>query len=229
MSGRKITTMSGRVVDVPNFKKRTSARKPWPPSGSVLASKVSRLEKQVKLQEGEWKYLDVTQASTASVSAGALTLLTGCATGDGPSNREGTQIYVKSIQVRTRIEFNAGDATAGAIRMVLVQDKQSNGAAPNVSDIYSIPVLNAIDALRNLNGRKRFKILSDNTWIVSQNGTPGYEYDIYLKKPITVQYNAGNTGTVADIATNALYLLICSDQAANGPYVAFYSRVRYTE
>ena len=112
MSGRKITTMSGRVVDVPNFKKRTSARKPWPPSGSVLASKVSRLEKQVKLQEGEWKYLDVTQASTASVSAGALTLLTGCATGDGPSNREGTQIYVKSIQVRARIEFNNGDASA---------------------------------------------------------------------------------------------------------------------
>ena len=181
------------------------------------------------LQEGEWKYLDVTQASTASVSAGALTLLTGCATGDGPSNREGTQIYVKSIQVRARIEFNSGDASAGAIRMVLVQDKQSNGAAPNVSDIYSIPVLGPIDALRNLNGRKRFKILSDNTWIVSQNGTPGYQYDIYLKKPITVQYNAGNTGTVADISTNALYLLVCSDQAANGPYCAFYSRVRYTE
>lgn len=228
MSGRKITTMSGRVVDVPNFKK-SYVRKPWPPSGSSLANKVSRLEKQVKLQEGEWKYLDVTQASTASVSAGALTLLTGCATGDGPSNREGTQIYVKSIQVRTRIEFNNGDASAGAIRMVLVQDKQSNGAAPNVSDIYSIPVLGPIDALRNLNGRKRFKILSDNTWIVSQNGTPGYEYDIYLKKPITVQYNAGNTGTVADISTNALYLLVCSDQAANGPYCAFYSRVRYTE
>lgn len=223
MSRVRVLTAGGQDVSVAKFKM------PKKPAGQSLVKKVAKLEKQIKQQEGEWKYLDTTQSVTASVSAGALTLLNGCQQGDGPSNREGTQIFIKSIQIRIRTEFNALDASAGPMRFVVVQDKQPNGAAPTVSNIYQTSSLLAIDALRNLDGRKRFKILADRSYVMSQNGTPGFVDDIYLKRPITVQYNSGNAGTVADISTNSIYVLIASDQAANGPFTAFYARIRFTE
>lgn len=224
MSRVRVMSMGGQEVSVPKFKmpKRTKA-------SQSLVSKVSKLEKQLKLQEGEWKYIDTVQTSTASVSAGALSLINGCTQGDGPSNREGTQIHIKSIQMRIRTEFNSGDASAGAVRVVLVQDKQANGAAPTVANIYATTTAVAVDALRNLDNRKRFKILADRTYIMSPNGDSGYQDDIYLKKPIVTQYNSGNAGVVSDISSNSLYILIASDQAANGPFVAFYARVRFTE
>lgn len=223
MSSRKVTLSNGREVTVPNFKKKPAGK------SMPLAAKVSKLEKQLKLQEGEWKYIDTVFLATASVAAGTLTLLNGCTQGDGPSNREGTQIHIKSIQVRFRTEFNAADASAGIVRFVLFQDLQPNGAAPTVGNVYFTTTANAVDALRNLDNRKRFRILADRTHIVSPNGNSGYQEDIYLKKPIMVQYNAGNAGVVSDISTNSLYVLTCSDQAANGPFIAWYARVRFTE
>lgn len=224
MSRVRVMSMGGQEVSVPKFKMPKRSK----PSQS-LVSKVSKLEKQLKLQEGEWKYLDTIQTVTAAVTAGTLTLLNGCTQGDGPSNREGTQIHIKSIQIRVRTEFNAADASAGPVRFVLVQDKQPNGAAPTVANIYSVTTAAAIDALRNLDNRKRFKILADRTYVMSQNGTPGFQDDIYLKKPIVTQYNSGNAGVVSDISSNSLYVLIASDQAVNGPFLAFYARVRFTE
>lgn len=224
MSRVKVMGMGGQEVSVPKFKMPKK-----PKSSQSLVGKVAKLEKQLKLQEGEWKYIDTIQLATASVSAGALTLINGCTQGDGPSNREGTQIFIKSIQVRLRSEFNALDASAGPMRFVIIQDKQPNGAAPTVGNIYSTATAGVIDALRNLDNRKRFKILADRTYVMSQNGTPGFQDDIYLKKPITVQYNSGNAGVVSDISSNSVYILVASDQAANGPFTAFYARVRFTE
>jgi len=224
MSRVKVMSMGGQEVSVPKFKMPKKTK-----SSQSLGMKVAKLEKQLKLQEGEWKYIDTIQLATASVAAGSLTLLNGCTQGDGPSNREGTQIHIKSIQVRLRTEFNAADASAGPVRFVLIQDKQPNGAAPTVANIYYTTTANAIDSLRNLDNRKRFKILADRTYVMSQNGTPGYSDDIFFKKPITVQYNSGNAGVVSDISTNSLYILVASDQAVNGPFVAFYARVRFTD
>lgn len=221
----RVLSATGQEVSVPKFKM------PKKPAGSAsLAQKVKKLEKQVRQNKEEWKCIDTIQLVTPMLAAGNLTLLNASTLGDNLNNRDGRQIFIQSIQVKFRAEFNAAAATASPLRFILFQDKQANGAAPAVGELLDIATAGAIDALRLLTTRKRFKILADRRYYVSQNsGLGGIVDDIYLKKPITVQYNAGNSGTITDITTNSLYMLMTSDETVNGPFGGFFARVRFTE
>lgn len=224
MSRVRVLTAGGNEVSVPKFKM------PKAPKQQSLAVKVRKLEKQVRQDRQEWKSIDVIQTVTPALSAGILTLLNGCSQGDNLNNRDGRQIFIQSIQIKFRAEFNAAAATAQPVRFILFYDKQSNGAAPAVSELLDTATAGAVDALRLLTTRKRFKILADRRYYVAQNAGPGgIVDDIYLKKPITVQYNANNTGGITDITTNSLYYLMTSDEPANAPFAGFFSRVRFTE
>jgi len=221
----RVLSATGQEMSVQKFKM------PKKSAGSAsLAQKVKKLEKQVRQGKEEWKSLDTIQTVTPMIAAGVLTLLNGCSLGDNLNNRDGRQIFIQSIQIKFRAEFNAAAATASPCRFILFQDKQANGAAPAVSELLDMSTAGAVDALRLLTTRKRFKILADRRYYVAQNsGLGGIVDDIYLKKPITVQYNAGTTGVITDITTNSLYFLMTSDEVVNGPYGGFYSRVRFTE
>lgn len=225
MSRVKVLTQGGQEVYVPKFK---MPKKPGPPS---LVKKVAKLEKQVRLQKDEWKSIETYMAGSA-VAAGTLYLLNGTTQGDNINQREGRQIYVQSIQSNFRAEWNSGAVTSpGTYRVILFYDKQSNGAAPAVSDLLDTSTALSCDALRNLNNRKRFKILLDRRYALTPTGASNSAIvdSFYLKKFITTQYNAGTAGTVADISSNALYLLACSDEAVNGPNNSGVIRVRFTE
>lgn len=218
-------TQSGQDVTVPRFK---MPKKKGPPS---LVQKVAKLEKQVRLQKDEWKSIE-TYLAGAAVAAGTLYLLNGTTQGDGINQREGRQIYVQSVQCNLRAEWNtAASPSPATYRIILFVDKQSNGAAPAVADLLDTSTALSCDALRNLNNRKRFKILLDRRYAITPTGASNTSIvdDFYLKKFITTQYNAGTAGTIADISSNSIYMLTVSDEAVNGPNNGGHIRVRFTE
>jgi len=169
-------------------------------------------------QAAEFKAIDVATDSAVN-AGGALVLLNGCTRGSDIANRIGRQIVVKSIQ------FNISNYSADATgidqthRVLLVYDKQSNGVTPAVTDILTA---STCWAMRNLNNRNRFIILYDNVMAVKGDDpaqwTSGnvriHETRYYRRHNLKVQFNAGDAGTVADMATGALYMILIGSVAA---------------
>lgn len=179
----------------------------------------------------EWKYSDVLVNHDVN-TATALTLLNGLVPGTGATQRIGQKIVIKSIEIRVRVQVDPNGGVRQLVRWMVVMDRQANGAAPTLAQILNV---NTPYGLRNLENRKRFKIILDNVKYLAplnQEGDGCY-YHVYFKfrKPLIVEYNAGNAGTVADIVSNSLYMFSVGDQAAgNGDAVlASYCRLRYTD
>jgi len=78
-------------------------------------------------------------------------------------------------------------------------------------------------------GRERYKTLMDRTYCVSEQGKTNIADDFYLKLGDHTNYGLGNTGTIADVATGAYYLVMIADVGANGPGAAWYTRMRFID
>ena len=116
---------------------------------------------------------------------------------------------------------------------MIVMDKQANATAPTVAQI-----LEAVSAIApmNMDNRDRFTVLHDYQCPVDQlGGRPSTVHKKFRKINITTVYNAGTAGTVADIATNSIYLLYIYTQIGTGaaptvpPALDFYGRIRYDD
>lgn len=209
----------------PNMSKIMSVAPKLLPSGYDAAARwgVKRLQELVNT---EFDYVD-SSSSTTVASAGTLRLLNGMAQGDTASSREGNSIRMKSYYMKYQIANNATAVNTNT-RVILVLDKQSNGAQPLVTDILAT---NTVVSPRNLDNRKRFKILYDKCHSLGTAGPANINTEFYFKNQQThvAYYNGSNLGTIADIATNALYLLTISDQATNLPAINYYFRLRFID
>lgn len=177
----------------------------------------------------EYKVID-TAGSYVCDTTGAVTLLNGCVQGDDIANREGRQINVRSMEIKMLNTATAATGVDQLQRVLIVLDKQANGATPAITDILTA---NNINAPRNLNNSKRFKILVDKRMQLNAAGESGSTrlWKKYKKMYIPVQYNNGNAGTSADITTNALYMVSLGNIAAGvtAGIVQGYCRLRFTE
>lgn len=179
----------------------------------------------------EWKYLDVA-VNLNMDSGGSLALLNGLVPGTGASQRVGQSIRLMSVELRLLNFVTAATGVDQVHRIALVLDKQTNAAA-----MTGAAYLNSatIYGLRLLENRKRFKTFMDRPMYLNATAEPGagcYSH-IYLKmrNPVTVEYNTGNAGTVADIVSNSLYLYAIGSAppgvtagSCNG-----YARIRYID
>lgn len=178
--------------------------------------------------KGERKYLDTT-INTEADSTGASLLLNGMGLGNTASTRVGQQILITSLEIRLQLKHD--QATDGGCRIMVMVDKQANGVAFGVTDVLASA---HPSALRNLGNRKRFRCYLDRVIHVGSSAFyEGYRNMfkfIRFKRGLIVDYNTGNAGTIADIARNALNLVIVS-QLANpaGVPVTGYCRIRYTD
>jgi len=115
------------------------------------------------------------------------------------------------------------------LRVLVVYDKQPNGAAPAATDILAA---DTIQSVNNLSNSRRFVTLCDE--IIPCIGTQGPGSDhrvIYKKLNQAVEFNAGSAGTVADIQTGSVYML--TYQNANilvaAPTGAVVTRLRFSD
>jgi len=183
----------------------------------------------MQLSAGEFKSVDVTGTPATDTASGVL-LLNGMARGDEIFERNGREVTMKSIQLTCQNNVTTGTGVDQTHRVLLVYDRQANGAA-----LTAAQVLTAVNVFspRNLENRRRFKILMDKKLTLNASGEPGsnrvWTYYRRLRHPIT--FNAGDAGTVADITTGSLYLVVVGNAAA-GPTAGtttVNSRLRYQD
>lgn len=156
----------------------------------------------------------IDTATPGATWAQSETTLVAPTQGTAVDNRLGNKITVRNIMVRGWI-YLTGDVPnteyCDLLRLVLVQDKQPNGAAPAVTDVFDS---DEIHGLWNMDNRQRFRVHADKTYRLKGGDASGADLDIVpvhfeLPMKVAVTYK-GNAGTVADIATNNFFIYICT-------------------
>ncbi len=134
--------------------------------------------------------------------------------------------------------ISAAPADVRNYRVILVIDKQANGAAPIWSDLFIIKAAPNNSHLAPISARaiavysKCFRILKDHQFTIDQASRGAYQAKmaIKFKKPIVVRYDSSDTGNIDDIVGNSLWLFfVSSDTEVNWPTITFYSRVRFMD
>ncbi len=176
----------------------------------------------------------------AQTAPGGLSCI---AQGDGESQRDGRQAVLKDILIRGVLRRVGGSdkGVPSFVRLILLQDTQTNGAQFNAEDVYVDPSNADLDALtyRNLQFASRFKILHDQVYSLpvtasAGNGTANDNADtlrnftISKKLQIKVNYS-GTTAVIANTTDNSLHLMaIAGPGALAGAVSLFYtSRLRF--
>lgn len=178
----------------------------------------------------EFKAVDIDNGSSVCDSTGAVTLINGVALGTDIDDRIGRQVMLRSVEMKGYVYPTAGTGVDQIHRVLLVYDRQCNGVAPAITDILKAV---STTAVRNLNNRKRFKILMDKVFPVSASGEANsiHTYTFYRKLRHPMEFNAGNAGTVADIQNGGLFVVTLGTSApgATAGGSNWTTRVRYND
>lgn len=191
-----------------------------------------------------WRGFTEAQGSSGAATNGNAVLVNGMNQGAGVFNRIGSQVTVKKIYIQYCIvrQTTIAQTTpqlfpSSCMRVVLIKDRQPNGAAPAITDIFDSSVTSAFSTEQplNLTYRNRFKILAERRYILTAGSEAQMYYgDIIYKKPFRVTYT-GSTDGIAAIRTNSVYIIFLShhsslgDANTNPSVVSFSSRCRFVD
>jgi len=181
-------------------------------------------------------------------------LLNGVQEGSSFYNRIGRKIMLKSIHVTGAI---VPQSTGGGVpeydRIMLIYDRQPNGAFPTASDVltdYDNTGTNRSTSFSgmNMNNSERFLILRDHRFqvpdnnsgaavvnnpgsdaIVDNTGIANINWFVKLKNLETHYKASSNPAVIGDIATGSLFLFTFGSVpvATAGYQLQFKSRLRY--
>lgn len=215
-----------------SFKKKTSKKK-LPMARNKIDNaqnkRIVNIEKKLRAVENspELKFIDNFNAITilGVPAAAQINLLNGVVQGTTETTRLGEEIKPTSLQLRGTI-FGTTSATQAdfEVRIIVFWDRQSNGVAPTAAQLLDLTTITqAYHAPYNRDYQERFTVLWDhnihnqfNTWTGSGTvlAATSKGYSKYIKLNRKVMYGLANGGTIADIATNSLYLLTTQSTAA---------------
>lgn len=169
-----------------------------------------------------------THSNPLTASFGTAAVLNPLSLGTAANGqRVGRKIQMRSVQIRY-IVTPPGAGGVSQNRFVLVYDKQTNGATPIATDVFTI---NSFHSPLNLNNAERFVVIFDEITDSCQSQLLNIAGKRYAKIRLDTVYT-GNTGTVSDILSGGLFLFCAnnSDPAVGNASTSYsYSRVRYTD
>lgn len=211
----------------------------------TIEKKLNKLDREI---ESKFVDLSINAAMVSNPAVGTnILLLNGLAPGTSASQRIGEDVRITSMQFRGYIQRAVTELGIQKARLIIVFDKQTNGAGPaalsdlltNVGNIPNQPYNKG-----NVPGR--FKILYDKefalnpqvwfTYVVATGVVTEYAPMIVnIKKHIQINqkadYGAGNAGTVADITKGSIYAYLLSTENSGGtpPTCTMTTRVFYRD
>lgn len=168
--------------------------------------------------------------------------------GDDIADRTGRKVQVLSIKIRGFVnvvaQTNATDADNAFVgRLVLVQDKQSNAAQLNAEDVIqsgagTVATMmfqsSAFFGRFNVLKDKVFKFQSptltyDGTNIEQSGLIMPFKINHKFTKPVTVSFNTGNAGTIADCVDNSFHLIGLTNNATLANTVNYKVRTAFID
>lgn len=163
-------------------------------------------------------------AGQAISSAGAIINLNGVSAGTVSNQRIGRQALWLSATSQMNFNLGAGATVPAAVKMWLILDRQPQGVVMTMTQFLATATLPTISA-RNLENTARFKVLWTRR-IVLQAFFPTKLVKFFKPLRFTSRHSATLPG-VANMTTNALFIIFASDQVANLPTVDYTLRLRF--
>ncbi len=192
---------------------------------------------------GEQKFHDL-DIDDAAIASGGTIVEDSCLTiaeGNGESQRIGRKIVVKSILWNMRVKLagqTASASTGDVARIILYQDKQTNGATAAVLDVLETA---DFQSFRNLANTGRFNILMDKKISLTSKsgsgrgstdtlafGTDRRDFAFYKKCNIPIEYdNSATDGTIPTMRSNNIGVITITESGL----LSFASkmRIRYSD
>lgn len=179
--------------------------------------------------------VDVDDAIIAANGTIAAASVLTIAQGDTEVQRIGRKITIRKIQWRYNIKLiqqTVSSATGDIVRVVLYQDRQTNGAAAAVTDIMES---DNYQSFLNLANSDRFFILHDKTFEVNATAGGGdgttedyglveKHHTVYKECNIKIQYDDSvTTGAIGSMRSNNIGVLLLSKNGV----CAFDSKMRF--
>lgn len=205
MSSR-LNTRGGRsTTAIAKYKKEN----PYP----VIKQRIERREKLYRTLKYEKKFFDRFETYAPIPSTSGIHSLFYPGQGPGSSERVGIRTQAVGVQVKGSIyQPNVVTVATGCghVRILLVIDRQPNGASSsvvigNIKDISTItdPVI----AYNNMVWSKRFKIIHEENFEMDKILGEIYNFSIYKKINLTTQFSS-SVPSQNDVTTNAIYLVV---------------------
>lgn len=160
----------------------------------------------------ELKFLDVTTAISPSLAGtGSITPLNLCAQGTDAIQHIGRQTTMKSLYWIWEGQVAAATTIGGSLRLVILYDKEAEGALPTIAGGVQTDAFNQdnILAQNNLNNRDRFVTLVDEiVECIGPSGPAAFNRKGYRKISMPVVFNAVNTPTITAINTGSVVAFV---------------------
>lgn len=181
----------------------------------------------VKLNEkkvSELKFHDFFRPAIPVSTAGDIRELTTIAQGDQGNQRDGSDVFCKTLFIRIEME-NPDQGNAKGLRVIIF--RWNRPTTPVIANILqsavNAPYLQPISQVNS----KWINILHDKSYSISAKDASG---DLILKK-LFINVNRKITWQPASINNESgnLYLLAVSNSALNDPTIGYVSRVRYLD
>lgn len=157
------------------------------------------------------------------LSSPLVVLLNGITEGSDETNRIGDRMKFKWNDIRLQVYATNNLLASGSFRVMVVREKTALGSALAPAQFLQSATPNTT-AQRNVTTRDhtRYVVYYDETFLlfpaVSSAASPinvsgPDEYNIRIQTPLNfiTDFSRGNAGTIADIDTNSLYLLVFTD------------------
>jgi len=137
--------------------------------------------------------------------------------GDGNGNRTGNTIKPVRLDLRFTAQNPATNLGPMEFRVLLVQDRQTNGALPGIAEIFT----QAGGALGGYNpdtvigsGGRRFKILRDSMFCINTSPSVAttfttekmWKWSVFERELAPIHYD-GTAGTIADLVSGSIYIV----------------------
>lgn len=165
-------------------------------------------------------------------------LINGSPTGTSAHDRIGAKIRAKKLNILGYIEPIIQTADS-LVRMLILWDKQPNGLPPDYDTLFAnngTPLVASqyYNAPINVNAHNRYVVLRDKYYMGHINGGANnighripLRFNINLKNRVTIY--KGNTAFLADIQTNALYVIFTSETNASWQLGGFQASMIYED
>ncbi len=191
----------------------------------------------------ELKFLDTAKAATTTSATGTIfsPSLNVIVQDTGESERVGRKVVIQAIHMEGIVKIpttaTAAD-TSDYVRIIVYQDKQTNGAAATVTNILETAT---VLSFNNLANKSRFQTLMDHRVSVNCSAGSGRgttdtlsygesqeNFSWHKKCNIAVEYdNTVATGAIESQRSNNIGVLVISGEARAS--VAYNVRIRYTD
>lgn len=197
-----------------------------------------------KQPKQELKCFDVARTSLAILAVATpptFNILNAMINGAELHQRVGRKTYAKSLRIRGYINQTAL-GSYDYCRILVVYDAQPNAAFPTIAnllqDANAGAATTALSGI-NMTNRARFQILRDHPILLPESSAAdvlslvpdtvknSLNIDMFIPlKGLESVYNGTNGGTVADIQSGAIFMVVVSDATGTADFV-YTSRLRY--